>query len=88
MAFVSLICRHLSSAIRGDYVTLRELGRGAMGPVYLARQLSLNRNVAVKVMKPQWAGNATFVAQFTREAYAAAQLTHPNLAQILDFGDV
>jgi hypothetical protein len=58
-----------------------------MGAVYLARQISLNRNVALKVMKPQWAANSTFVARFTREAYAAAQLTHHNVVQIYDFGE-
>ena len=58
-----------------------------MGPVYLARQLWLNRNVTLKVMKLLWARNATFVARFTREAYAAAQLTHHNLAAIHDFGE-
>ena len=46
-----------------------------MGPVYLARQFWLNRIVSLKVMKLLWARNATFVARFTREAYAAAQLT-------------
>ncbi len=71
----------------GGYQILKELGRGGMGAVYLARQLSLNRNVALKVMKPQWARNATFVARFTREAYAAAQLTHHNVVQIYDFGE-
>ena len=58
-----------------------------MGAVYLARQISLNRNVALKVMKPLWAANSTFVARFTREAYAAAQLTHHNVVQIYDFGE-
>jgi eukaryotic-like serine/threonine-protein kinase len=74
-------------AILGGYHILRELGRGGMGAVYLARQISLNRNVALKVMKPLWAANATFVARFTREAYAAAQLTHNNVVQIYDFGE-
>ena len=71
----------------GGYQVLKELGRGGMGAVYLARQLSLNRNVALKVMKPEWCRNATFVARFTREAYAAAQLTHHNVVQIYDFGE-
>ncbi len=51
------------------------------------RQLSLNRSVALKVMRPEWARNATFVARFTREAYAAAQLSHHNIVQIFDFGE-
>jgi serine/threonine protein kinase len=71
----------------GPYQVLRELGQGGMGAVYLARQLSLNRNVALKVMKPEWANDATFLARFTREAYAAAQLTHHNIVQIYDFGE-
>ena len=58
-----------------------------MGAVYLARQLSLNRQVALKVMRPEWASNPTFVARFTREAYAAAQLSHHNVVQIYDFGE-
>jgi len=70
----------------GGYKVLRELGRGGMGAVYLARQLSLDRDVALKVMATQWARNPTFLARFTREAYAAAQLVHHNIVQIYDFG--
>ena len=73
-------------SVLGGYQVLQELGRGGMGSVYLARQLSLNRNVALKVMKPEWASNPTFVSRFTREAYAAAQLVHHNVVQIYDFG--
>lgn len=76
-----------TSGILGGYQILKELGRGGMGAVYLARQLSLNRKVALKVMRPEWAKNATFVARFTREAYAAAQLAHHNVVQIYDFGE-
>jgi hypothetical protein len=57
-----------------------------MGAVYLARQLSLDRNVAVKVMRTDWARDPVFVARFTREAYAAAQLTHHHVVQIYDIG--
>lgn len=64
------------------------LGRGGMGTVYLARQLSLDRPVALKVMSRRWASDPTFVARFTREAYAAARLNHPNLVQVYDIGDV
>jgi eukaryotic-like serine/threonine-protein kinase len=71
----------------GGYFLLRELGRGALGPVSLARPVWLNRVVTLKVMKPLWARNATFVARFTRQAYAAGLLVHHNLAQIYDFGD-
>lgn len=66
----------------------RVLGRGGMGTVYLARQMSLDRPVALKVMSRRWADDPVFVARFTREAYAAAQLNHPNLVQVYDIGEV
>ena len=63
------------------------LGRGGMGTVYLARQLSLGRPVAIKVMSRKWAADPVFVARFTREAFAAALLNHPNVVQIYDIGE-
>ncbi len=68
------------------YKVLRELGRGAMGSVYLANQKSLQREVALKTIQPQYVANPAFIARFTREAYAAAQLTHHNVVQIYDLG--
>ncbi len=70
----------------GGYEVVQRLGRGGMGTVYLARQVSLDRPVALKVMNPRWAGDAVFLARFTREAYAAAQLVHHNIVQIYDIG--
>jgi hypothetical protein len=71
----------------GGYQVLKRLGEGGMGTVYLARQISLDRNVALKTMKPQWADIPRFLARFTREAYAAAQLVHHNIVQIYDIGE-
>ena len=71
----------------GGYRILRLLGRGAMGSVYEAKQLSLDRLVALKTIRQRLAGNAASLARFTREAYAAAQLTHHNVVQIYDFGE-
>jgi serine/threonine protein kinase len=68
----------------GGYELIRQLGVGGMGEVYLARQVSLDRNVAVKTMRPQWARDPVFVARFTKEAFAAAQLVHHNVVQIYD----
>lgn len=65
----------------------RALGHGGMGTVYLARQLSLDRPVALKVMSKRWAVDPVFLARFTREAYAAALLNHPNVVQIYDIGE-
>jgi hypothetical protein len=70
----------------GGYQVLKELGQGGMGAVYLGRQLSLDRLVALKVIKREWANNPAFLARFTREAFAAAQMVHHNVVQIYDIG--
>ncbi len=71
----------------GGYKVLRMLGRGAMGAVYEAKQISLDRIVAIKTIRSRLAKNPASLARFTREAYAAAQLTHHNVVQIYDFGE-
>ncbi|MGB7323914.1 MAG: serine/threonine-protein kinase [Rubripirellula sp.] len=71
----------------GGYRIVRLLGRGAMGAVYEAQQVSLDRQVALKTIRDRLAGNPASLARFIREAYAAAQLTHHNVVQIYDFGE-
>lgn len=70
----------------GGYRLERQLGKGGMGTVFLARQLSLDRDVAIKILKPSLTRNPAFVSRFVREAYAAAQLVHHNVVQIYDIG--
>lgn len=65
---------------------LRLLGRGGMGEVWLARQRSLERTVAVKVLPPKLAQDPEFVSRFEKEATALAALSHPNIIQIIDRG--
>jgi serine/threonine protein kinase len=62
------------------------LGRGGMGVVYKARQKSLNRLVALKLLAPERAGEPRFAARFEREAHALAALSHPNIVGVYDFG--
>jgi serine/threonine protein kinase len=62
------------------------LGRGGMGVVYKARQKSLNRFVALKLLAPERVGEPEFAARFSREAHALAALNHPNIVTIYDFG--
>ena len=62
------------------------LGRGGMGVVYKARQKTLNRLVALKLLAPERVGDAKFAGRFTREAQALAALNHPNIVTIYDFG--
>jgi predicted Ser/Thr protein kinase len=62
------------------------LGQGGMGVVYKARQRHLNRLVAVKILPPSAGSDPAFAERFTREAQALAQLNHPNIVQVYDFG--
>ncbi len=68
------------------YELRRKLGEGGMGAVYLARQMSLDRDVALKVLSPKLSAHPALVSRFMREAYAAGQLVHHNVVQIYDFG--
>ena len=65
---------------------LKCLGRGGMGVVYKARQKTLNRLVALKLLAPERVGDAKFAERFAREAQALAALNHPNIITIYDFG--
>ncbi len=65
---------------------LEAVGSGGMGTVYRAVQRSVGRNVAVKVLAPEHAANATGLQRFVREANIIARLTHPNIVQLIDFG--
>ena len=71
----------------GDYQVLRKLGQGAMGQVYLARQLSLKREVALKILRSDHAANPVALQRFQAEAEAVAQLTHPNIVQVFAVGE-
>jgi TolB-like protein/Tfp pilus assembly protein PilF len=79
---VSLVSRILL----GRYEVLAPLGAGGMGEVYRARDNRLHREVAVKVLPEQLAGDGDALARFEREARAIAALSHPNLLAIYDFG--
>src|SRR5213594_1521405 len=70
------------SALAGRYSLERELGRGGMGIVYLARDLRLERVVAVKLLPPDRARDAAARERFLREARMAAQLSHPHIIPI------
>ena len=76
----------IGQTIDGRYQIRELLGEGGMGAVYAAEHLSLRKQVALKVIHPEFAGNAEIAARFTREAMATAQLDHPNVASALDYG--
>src|SRR5215204_1260168 len=65
----------------------RPLGSGGMGEVFLARDRVLGRDVALKVLRKQFAGDEEFAERFKREAMSAASLSHPNIVQVYDRGE-
>jgi serine/threonine protein kinase len=69
------------------YRLLERLGEGAMGSVYKARQLSLDRDVAIKVLSPALSQDEAYVERFLREAKAVARLNHTNIISGIDVGD-
>jgi WD40 repeat protein/serine/threonine protein kinase len=75
-----------SRRILGDYEILREIGRGGMGIVYLARQNSLGRTVALKMLPADLAGNDAALTRFSREMRWLARCDHPNIVKILASG--
>ncbi|MGH7677503.1 MAG: serine/threonine-protein kinase [Gemmatimonadaceae bacterium] len=77
----------VQSALVGEYSLERELGRGGMGIVYLAREVRLDRLVAIKVLPPQFAVNEDLRLRFVREAQTAARLSHPNIVPIFRVGE-
>src|SRR5580692_4036010 len=68
------------------YEMVNHIARGGMAQVYLARDLLLDRPVAVKVLFPELSVDLSFVERFRREAKAAANLSHPNIVSVYDWG--
>jgi eukaryotic-like serine/threonine-protein kinase len=71
-----------SGRVLGDFELVRRIGVGGMGQVYLARQKSLKRQVAIKILKGELAANLTALRRFQAEAEAVANLTHAHIVQV------
>src|SRR5437667_12849732 len=76
--------RRLRRALGDDYELLDEIGAGGFGRVYRARDLGLEREVAIKVLHPSLTADLGVVERFRREAQLAAKLRHPNVVSIYD----
>ncbi|MHC4253014.1 MAG: serine/threonine-protein kinase, partial [Planctomycetota bacterium] len=75
-----------TTRIVGGYRLICRIGEGGMGVVYRARQLALDRQVALKVLAKRYASDAQFIQRLGREARMAAKLAHPNIVSAIDFG--
>ena len=71
----------------GGYEILGKLGQGGMGAVYKARQISLDRAVALKVLRRELGVDRTYVERFRREGRLAAKISHPNAVQVYNVGE-
>ncbi|NQT18107.1 MAG: serine/threonine protein kinase, partial [Planctomycetes bacterium] len=68
------------------YELISELGRGGMGVVYKARQVTMERIVALKILRPSLTKDKTYIERFFHEAKSAAKLNHPNIIHVIDAG--
>lgn len=71
----------------GGYKIINKIGQGGMGTVYRALQISMNREVALKILPRKQSQNETFIKRFHREARTAARLNHPNVVTAIDVGE-
>jgi serine/threonine protein kinase len=72
----------------GQFQVVRELGRGGMGVVFLARDIALHRLVAIKVLRAEFTSNTEHRERFRREARMTARLSHPNIVPVHSFGEI
>ena len=93
-----VLCGHCETACRvpqefgpgiviDDFALVKLAGQGGMGDVYLAHQFSLDRTVALKILKEQFARDVKFMEEFVREARSVASLNHPNIIQAYKVGE-
>jgi eukaryotic-like serine/threonine-protein kinase len=78
----------IGTTLGGRYRLLELLGQGGMATIYRARDAQLERDVAVKLLRPEFGEDPDFLARFRDEARAAASLSHPNIVPVFDFGEV
>jgi serine/threonine-protein kinase len=77
----------IGSMLGGRYRLMELLGQGGMATIYRANDRQLGRDVAVKVLRPEYGDDPDFLGRFRQEAQAAASLNHPNVVAVYDYGD-
>ncbi len=79
--------RQLEAGVNGQYQVVRELGRGGMGVVFLARDVALHRTVAIKVLRHEFVDSEDHRERFRREARLTARLNHPGVVPVYTLGE-
>ena len=79
--------RQLEAGVNGQYQVVRELGRGGMGVVFLARDIALHRTVAIKVLRHEFVDSEDHRERFRREARLTARLNHPGIVPVYTLGE-
>jgi serine/threonine-protein kinase len=77
----------IGRTVAGKFRIDAHVGRGAMGTVYKATQLNLQKTIAIKVLNPNRPADGAYASRFKREAKAASRLDHPNSLRVIDFGE-
>src|SRR5438477_3372920 len=80
--------RQIATHLGANFQVVRELGKGAMGVVFLARDVALHRLVAIKVLRHEMTGSPDHHERFRREARMTARLSHPNIVPVHTFGEI
>ncbi|PZA20518.1 serine/threonine-protein kinase, partial [Modestobacter versicolor] len=78
---------HVGSVLAGRYEITAPIATGGMGEVWKARDRTLGRTIAVKVLKSEYTGDSSFLIRFRNEARHTAALSHPNIASVYDYGE-
>ncbi len=76
----------LGQLVAGRYRIVRPLGEGGMGQVYLAMHEAIEKDVALKILKPEYSAKEDIVTRFQQEAISASRIKHPNVLEVFDFG--
>jgi serine/threonine protein kinase len=72
----------------GRYRVIKQLGEGGMGQVYLAEHVAIEKRVALKVLRAEYATKGEIVTRFQQEAISASRIKHPNVLDVFDFGQL
>ncbi|MQA36477.1 protein kinase, partial [Modestobacter roseus] len=78
----------VGTVLAGRYEITAPIATGGMGEVWQAKDLTLGRAVAVKILKSEYTGDSNFLIRFRNEARHTAALSHPNIASVYDYGEV